>query len=249
MRTLTEGTDYTLAYRNHNAVNDGSKADKRPVVTVKGKGRFSGTYGVVLGYKIAAQDLGRFTLTAQDKTYQNKKNSFSTKVSITDLNGKVLKVGTDYQKAFTYLYKEETEVSRADGEKVTRAAGTVVDKEDIIPARTVLVVRAEAKEGGNYTGALEGEYRMTKASFSSASVSVPKQVYTGKPITLEKSLLTVKMKGKPLDVSQYEIVPGSYKNNVQKGTASVTLRGVDNYGGTKTVKFTIRAKGFLWWWR
>lgn len=65
----------------------------------------------------------------------------------------------------------------------------------------------------------------------------------------EKSQLTVKMRGKPLDASQYEIVPGSYKNNVKKGTASVTIRGVDNYGGTRTVRFTIRANGFSWWWR
>ncbi len=248
-QTLSEGKDYTLSYRNHTVVNDGSKANKQPAVTVKGKGNFSGTYGMALGFQIAAQDLGRLTLAAQDKTFQNKKNSYATKLSITDLNGTVLKAGTDYQKAFTYLYKEETEVSREGGEKVTRAAGTGVDKEDIIPAGTVLRVRVEAKAGGNYTGALEGEYRITKASLSSASVSVPKQVYTREPITLEKSLITVKMKGKQLDESQYEIVPGSYKNNVQKGTASVTLRGVDNYGGTKTVKFTIRAKGFLWWWR
>lgn len=248
-RTLSEGKDYTLSYRNYAAVNDGSRADKLPAVTVKGKGNFSGTYGTAIGFQIAAQELGRLTPTAQDRTYQNKKNSYSTKFSITDLNGKVLKAGTDYQKTFTYLYKKETEVCRAGGEKVTQAAGTVVDKEDIIPAGTVLIVRAEAKEGGNYTGTLEGEYRITKASISSASVSVPKQVYTGKPIALEKNLLTVKMKGKQLDESQYEIVPGSYKNNVQKGTASVTLCGVDNYGGTKTVKFTIRAKGLLWWWR
>lgn len=66
---------------------------------------------------------------------------------------------------------------------------------------------------------------------------------------MQKKLLTVKLKGKQLDESQYEIVPGSYKNNVEKGTASVTIRGVDNYGGTKTVTFTIRAKELLWWWR
>ena len=46
---------------------------------------------------------------------------------------------------------------------------------------------------------------------------------------------------------QYEIVPNSYKNNVKEGTASVTIRGVNNYGGTKIVKFSIRAKGFVWW--
>lgn len=248
-RTLSEGKDYVLSYRNHMAVNDGSNANKQPEVTVKGKGNFSGTYGTTLRFQIAAQDLSRLTLAAQDKIYQNKKNSYSTKLSITDQNGKVLKAGTDYQKAFTYLYKKETEVSRADEEKVIRAAGTVVDKEDIIPAGTVLIVRAEAKEGGNYTGTLEGEYRITKSSIASVSVSVPKQVYTGQPITLEKSMIAVKMKGKKLDESQYEIVPDSYKNNVKKGTASVMIRGADNYGGIKTVKFTIRAKGFLWWWR
>ena len=57
------------------------------------------------------------------------------------------------------------------------------------------------------------------------------------------------MKGNPVDQSQYEIVPGSYKNNVKKGTAGVAIRGVDNYGGTKTVKFSSGAKGFLWWWK
>lgn len=116
-RTLTAGTDYTLSYRNHKAVNDGSRADRQPAVIVKGKGNFGGVYGEELHYKIEAQDLGRLTLTAQDKTFQNKKNSYATKLSITDLNGKVLKAGVDYQKTFTYLYKNETEVSRAGGKR------------------------------------------------------------------------------------------------------------------------------------
>lgn len=248
-QTLAEGRDYTLSYRNHTAVNDGSRADRQPTVTVKGKGNFCGTYGAVLSYKIMAQDMGQLTLTAQDKTYQNQENVFATKLTVTDLDGKVLKAGTDYHKTAAYTYAKETAVITVGGGTAVRAAGAAVDKNDIIPAGTVLKVQVQAKEGGNYTGTLEGEYRITQAAISSASVSVPKQVYTGQPITLEKSMLTVKVKGKPLDVSQYEIVPGSYKNNVEKGMASVTIRGVDNYGGTKTVKFTIRAKGFLWWWR
>ncbi len=248
-QTLAEGRDYTLSYRNHTALNDGSRADRRPVVTVKGKGSFRGIYGIALGYKIMAQDIGQLTLTAQDKTYQNRKNVFTTKVAVTDLDGKVLKAGTDYNKTVVYTYAKETAVITAGGGTAVRAAGEAVDKNDIIPAGTVLKVQVQAKEGSNYTGMLTGEYRITQAAISSASVSVPKQVYTGQPITLEKSMLTVKVKGKPLDVSQYEIVPGSYKNNVKKGTASVTIRGVDNYGGTKNVRFTIRARGFLWWWR
>lgn len=248
-QTLVEGRDYTLSYRNHTAVNDGSRADRRPAVTVKGKGNFRGTYGTVFGYKIMAQDIGQLTLKAQDKTYRNQKNVFATKLTVTDLDGKVLKAGTDYNKTAVYTYAKETAVNTAGGGTAVRAAGVAVEKNDIIPAGTVLKVQVQAKAGGNYTGVLTGEYRITQAAISSAAVSVPKQIYTGQPITLEKSLLTVKVKGKPLDVSQYEIVPGSYKNNVKKGTASVTIRGVDNYGGTKVVKFTIRAKGFLWWWR
>ena len=240
---LQEGKDYTLSYKNHTMLNDGSRADKLPTVTIKGKGNFKGTYGTKLTYKITAQDLGSLTLTAADKTYQNKKNIFATKVTITDLNGKVLKAGTDYEKVFTYAYKNETTL----GDETVRAAGAAVDKNDIIPAGTVLEVRVSAK--GSYTGTKTGEYRIAQASIASASVSIPKQTYTGQAITPDKDQITVKIKGKPVDASQYEIVPGSYKNNVKKGTASVTIRGVDNYGGTKTVKFAIRAKGFLWWWR
>ena len=240
---LQEGKDYTLSYKNHTTLNDGSRADKLPTVTIKGKGNFKGTYGTKLTYKITTQDLGSLTLTAADKTYQNKKNIFATKVTITDLNGKVLKAGTDYEKVFTYAYKNETTLN----DETVRAAGAAVDKNDIIPAGTVLEVRVSAK--GSYTGTKTGEYRIAQASIASASVSIPKQTYTGQAITPDKDQITVKIKGKPVDASQYEIVPGSYKNNVKKGTASVTIRGAGNYGGTKTVKFTIRAKGFLWWWR
>ena len=250
--TLKEGLDYTLTYQNHTAVNDGSDPNKQPAVTVKGKGNYSGTYGIVLRYKITGQCLDKLTLTAADKTYQNKKNRYATKVKITDINGRALKAGTDYSKAFTYTYKNETIVKNgttADSGTTVRAAGENVDRNDVIPAGTILLVKAIAMEGSNYTGEIIGEYRITQATISSAKVSVLKQTYTGQEIRLDKSDITVKIKGKQVDESQFEIVEGSYKNNVKKGTASVTIRGVDNYGGTKTIKFTIKAKGFLWWWR
>lgn len=243
---LTEGQDYTLSYRNHTAVNDGSRADKRPTVIVKGKGNFSGTYGAALNYRINPQELGQLSITAQDKTYQNRKNIYATKVTVTDLNGKILRAGTDYDKALIYTYEDETVVTdTADDRAITRAAGELVGKNDMIPAGTKLNVRIEAKAGNNYTGSLVGEYRITQAAISTASVSIPKQTYTGQPIILDKSQITVRIKGTAVD--QYEIVQSSYKNNVKKGNASVTIRGVGNYGGTKNVKFAIKAKGFVWW--
>lgn len=251
-QTLTEGKDYTLSYKNNTAVNGGGDSQKLPTVTVKGKGSFKGTYGAKLPYQITARDIGELTLAAADRTYQNKKNAFATKVTVTDLDGRVLGAGKDYEKTFAYVYKEETTVKNgtaADSGKVVRAAKAAVEPGDIIPVGTILRVTVSAREGGNYTGTIAGEYRITRAAISSASVSIPKQTYTGRPIEFEKNQITVRIKKETVDPSQYEIVPGSYKNNVKKGTASVTIRGVDNYGGTKTVKFAIRARGFAWWWK
>lgn len=247
-RTLVEGQDYTLSYQNHTIVNNGSRTDKMPTVTVKGKGNFSGNYGTALVYKIAAQDMKNLILTAQDKTYQEKKNIYSTKVTVTDLDGKVLTAGKDYDKKFTYRYKNETPViNMPNNDTLIRSAGALVDKNDIIPKGTVLTVQVDAMDGGNYTGTLTGEYRITENSIASASVTIPNQIYTGQEIALDKSQITVKIKGKVIDSSQYEIVPDSYKNNIKKGRASVTIKGVESFGGTKTVKFAINAKGFLWW--
>ena len=102
---------------------------------------------------------------------------------------------------------------------------------------------------GNYKGEpLTGEYAIKTYDISGAAVTIPAQIYTGKPITLDKTdpkQITVKVKGKVVDPDQFEIV--SYRNNVAKGTATVIIRGKDNYGGTKKVTFKINAKKFLWW--
>ena len=214
---LKEGVDYTVTYKNNKALNDGSNEKKLPSVTIKGKGNFTGTYKEILPFTIVAQDISKLTLTAADKVYRNKGNVYATKVTVTDLDGKVLN------------------------------AGTVIDKKDIIPAGTVICVTVTPK--GSYTGdPLTGEYAIKTYDISGAAVTIPAQIYTGKPITLDKTdpkQITVKVKGKVVDPDQFEIV--SYRNNVAKGTATVIIRGKDNYGGTKKVTFKINAKKFLWW--
>lgn len=240
---LKEGIDYTVTYKNNKALNDGSNEKKLPSVTIKGKGNFTGTYKEILPFTIVAQDIGRLTLTAADKVYRNKGNVYATKVTVTDLDGKALNAGTDYEKTLLYTYKEDTTLD--DG--TVRKAGTVIDKKDIIPAGTVICVTVTPK--GNYTGEpLTGEYAIKTYDISGAAVTIPAQIYTGKPITLDKTdpkQITVKVKGKVVDPDQFEIV--SYRNNVAKGTATVIIRGKDNYGGTKKVTFKINAKKFLWW--
>lgn len=252
LETLKEGTDFTLSYKNNKALHDGSNAVKVPTVVIKGKGNFAGIYAQTLTYKITQQSLENLTVEAADKVYQNKKNIFATKVKILDVDGKTLKAGKDYDKKLKYTYKNDAKLDNG----TVRTAGTEVDKNDIIPAGTVITVTAvaltPAGKTANYTGSCIGEYSFRTYDIAKAKVTIPAQTYTGKAITLDKTneeQLLVKVSGKKVEPDQFEIVAGSYKNNVKKGTASMTIRGVDNYGGTKTVTFRIKAKGFLWWWR
>ena len=64
---------------------------------------------------------------------------------------------------------------------------------------------------------------------------------------MKLSKTRVKMDGKILGDDCYEIV--KYDNNVSKGKAFITIKGIGDYGGVKTVKFTIKSKGFMWWWK
>ncbi len=234
---LTEGKDYTLSYRNNKKADDGTNPDKRPTVTVKGKGNFKGT--IQQTFTIGQQDLGLMSMTVPDRVYRNKKNAYKTTPKITDLNGSVLKAGTDYEKNFTYVYTEE--VLLEDGS--VRRAGDTAESDDILPAGTVLEITVSGK--GNYTGQLKGRYRIVWSDISKAKITIPAQIYTGEEIRPGQDVLQVKLGGVSLWETDYEIV--EYRNNIKKGKASVTIKGIGNYGGTKTVQFTIRPKTIFWW--
>ncbi|MCD8039025.1 MAG: hypothetical protein LUE96_08075 [Lachnospiraceae bacterium] len=96
----------------------------------------------------------------------------------------------------------------------------------------------------SYTGDADATYRIIEksADISKAKITIAAKEYTGSAVTLEKDdFTTFTLGGTPLTLgTDYEIV--SYTNNVKKGTASVTVRGINSCGGMKTVKFKIGAK-------
>lgn len=236
---LKKGTDYTLNYRNNTVLNDGSDSEKLPVVIIRGKGCFTGAREAA--YKITARDIGGLTMSASDKVWQNKKNIYRTKVVIRDVDGKALSAGRDYEKLLRYEYGAA--VALPDG--TVRMAGEEVSGNDILPAGTLLRVTASAK-GTNYTGTVSCDYRITKADIGKAKVTIPAQTYTGREIRPDGEM-QVKLNGRILSGDNYEIT--GYTNNINKGTATVTIKGKNDCGGVKTVKFRIKRKGFLWWWR
>ncbi|MCR4924022.1 MAG: hypothetical protein K5931_08470, partial [Lachnospiraceae bacterium] len=86
------------------------------------------------------------------------------------------------------------------------------------------------------TGALH-VYRQSNATKLSANMfRVSDKDYTASAVTLEESDIDTDVK--------YEIIPGSYKKNINAGTASVQVQGLEEYGGIATLKFKILKSDF-----
>ena len=238
--TLREGRDYKVSYKNNTVFN----GNKPPVIIITGTGNFKGKRENQ--FTIAEKDISEVNLLVDDKMSKNKPNNYITKITLEEPDGKKLSAGKDYDKNISYTYLHDTKVN-VNGSEVDRAAGSAVEKTDVIPVNTVIGVTVTAKLGSGYKGSVSGTYRIITASISSAKISIPVQTYTGGPITLGKDDIKVSIKGQRLASSDFEIV--SYTNNIKKGTAKVTIRGLGNYGGLKTQTFKIKEKGFIWWWR
>ncbi len=235
---LEEGKDYTLSYKKNTVLSEGLSSDKLPVMTIKGKGNFAGT--ITKNYRIVKKELAAVEIDVPDKVYSTKKGAYKSVPTLTDNNGKKLAAKKDYEKAFVYTYAKETVTE--DG--TVRAAGEEVGANDILKVGTLVNVTITGK--GLYTGIGVGQFRIVKADIKKCKAAIETQTYTGNPVTLSKDDIVVKNGKTQLSSEDFEIV--GYENNVKKGTAKVIIRGVgDTYGGKKTIKFKIKAKGFKWW--
>ena len=256
--TLKEGKDYTVTYANNKAVSEGKNLTEKklPLITVKGKGNFKGSIKqtFTITNKSLADKVNPITVTVADVPANKNKGKFVSKPVVTDETGTKLKEKTDYTLSYSLLM--------ANGEE------TKLDvKKDVVnePGSTIRITITGA---GNYRGegsVLTADYRITELDFKKVTVKVvPKTLpYTTKPVTLTEEDLILTMKvgtGKQAMVEELKLITDGddtkdgykiigYKNNVNKGTAQVTLQGCGKYGGTKTVKFYIGTRPFLWWLR
>ncbi|MBR2845337.1 MAG: Ig-like domain-containing protein [Solobacterium sp.] len=228
---LKSGKDYTVTYKANKAVGTAT-------AVIKGKGNFSGTNDDHI-FEVTPKDIGKAVMTVNDVVESTKAGKWKSKITVKDTDGGVIKAGAGYDKAIQYTYAEDVEVTN-NKQSVYRMAGDEVDAKDIVPAGAVIKVTVNGIK--NYTGSLSGTYKVIKAveNIAKAKVTVADQEYTGRPVTVAKKDITIMLGETKLASGDYEIV--SYTNNVKKGTATMVLRGIGNYGGTKTVKFKINAK-------
>ncbi len=256
---LVQGKDYTVSYRNHNALTTAETEEKKlPAYTIKGKGNFkgtlTGTFTITDGFLDKAE---KMTMTLNDVVYRERKNAYKTKAVIKDVSGAALSAGRDYDKNLQYTYAEDTKtLVSEDGVLVERErkAGEIVGEEDVPQAGTKISVTATGV--GAYAG--EGDpaakisavYRIVAADIAKVKVKVAAKNYQdGRPVTLTAEDLTLTVSGaaQPLEYGKdYRIEEDSYVNHKTKGKAKVTLRGLGNYGGEKTITYSIGAKN-LWW--
>ena len=90
---------------------------------------------------------------------------------------------------------------------------------------------------GNYTGSVETKFNITAKALTASMVqNIAAQTYTGSPIVPK---LTVKDGETALSKDTDYTV--KYQNNLNAGTATVTLTGKGNYAGSVEIKFNITA--------
>lgn len=227
-QSLTEGVDYTMVY-------SGNKKLGIAAVKIQGKGNFTGTTEPIR-FTIVEQDIASLTdLIISDVTKKNAKKYSNVNLTIKDFDGKPLKKGTDYTVEYT----------KQDGTTPIEGTPNVGD-----------VIRAAIKGTKCYRGTAYADFRIIEDSvdISKAKVKVDPQSYTGKEITLseintatgkQQIFVTMKISGEEKTLREgtdYEILANGYSKNRFKGTGKMTIRGINGYGGIKTVSFKINAQ-------
>ncbi|MCM1091767.1 MAG: pectinesterase family protein [Muribaculum sp.] len=250
---LKEGTDYTVAYKRNTAAGIGVVNDQRtPHIIITGKGGFKGRLYKWITINPKKLDTVKtvnrvkkeITVDVKDMAASTKRNGWKSKVVVTDLNNKKMSLRTDYTVEYQY----------AEGEK---AGQTVADTDQPeIGARINVVIKAGTN--GNYTGEKKVSYLIYDPvkDIKSARVTVDASkpiLYTGEAITLSDVARMYPGENFPISVTardntvlvygkDYEVVPNTYSKNIFKGTAKVTIRGINGYGGTKVLTYKITPK-------
>ncbi|MCR5407221.1 MAG: hypothetical protein K6E88_10595 [Lachnospiraceae bacterium] len=259
---LKEGKDYSVKYKNNKKYGVtiiGSKAYyTTPTVTFTGKGLLKGKKTYSFEFDTGDLESETVSIKANDLVRSGKKKGLFSKPVIRD-NGRKLKAGKEYSKKYKYTYESEAQLTNG----AVKHAGDKVESGDILMAGTDAVIRVTVNGQRNvgsvkkrrgcwvitftgvefrnsYEGTISTTYRVKAGVINKAKVTINKgkaYTFTGSAIEPGKDAMVVKVGKVTLKPEDYEIV--GYSNNINKGTARVTLRGRGKYGGEKTVTFKI----------
>lgn len=265
-QVLKENEDYTLSWSNNTALKGEITGKKDPVMIIKGRGDLKGSTARV--FKIVQREFSSsVTVIAQDANWQDKPGIYKTPLTVLENGtGSALKAGTDYcgegdpEHPVKYVYEsvpgsEKVMNFNGKNQPMTEVSVTLgvteVMPTHVIPVGTLIRVTVTGK-GAYDTTSAQAVFKFVKKEESIADrrfkITVEKQQWSGGPVTLKPEDVTIAYKVNRNETVQltagtdYEIVPGSYINNVKIGKAKVTVRGLGAYGGTRQVDFGIVKK-------
>ena len=229
--TLTEGIDYTVKYVNNSNVVV-SKAGQEPRVEVIGKNNFKNKK--FLNFTLQNQDIAKTIMHVADIEENKQAGKFYSTPVIYDRTGNKLSAGTDYDNK-SYVYRDEN--------------GKVLTRLDRPASGSIITLTVQGK--GKYTGEISGTYRICEVNHNVSKASVgfkdnkKKIYYTGNGISIDKNDIRVRIGKVELTSDDFELI--DYTNNVRKGTAQVTVRGIGKYAGTRILKFSVQAQNMHWY--
>ena len=213
-QTLTEGWDYTVAYANNTNVGEAT-------VTVTGRGDYSGTASAV--FTVAPADL------SQCEAVLYKANSYGSNIgeAVYDYSGGENKPKADVTFNGRTLY-ENTSYTLSYRNNVSAGTATAV-----------------LTGTGNFTGSLELPFTVNPLSLDDLdSASVAAAVYNTAPQTPKITMYTQYRDSDGYSQYNYLTADRDYDilgwaDNVNAGSASVTVKGKGNYTGQRAIAFTI----------
>jgi hypothetical protein len=172
--------------------------------------------------KMILEGIGDYTGT-QTKTFTIKKGS----MTVADVSG--------YKASYSYTGKKVKPVP-----VVKMGDNTLVKNRDYTVSyssnKNVGTAKIKIKGKGNYTGTVTKSFKIKKVSVKKVSLSGVKKEYswTGGKIT---PTVTLKWKGKKLVKNKDYTI--TFRNNQQKGKATILIKGKSNFKKTRKITFKI----------
>ena len=231
-KKLVAGVDYKLSYKNNKT--PGAKATVTVIGIKNYQGQLKDFYFTVDKADISVVGVEAY---AEDVVMSTKKDFYKTKITLKNADGVKLAANKDYDaKTLQYYFVNE------DG-----TTGEPVNKDSDFEVGKTLRVVVQGK--GGYTNSISADFRIVQSLIKGATFKIAEQKYTGKELELsEEDFSKAVYKGVEMVYGRdYEIVPGSYENNLKNGNAKVVLEGKGQFGGRKTVVFKINSREIAWW--
>ncbi len=255
---LVEGVDYTVTYKNNLKVTDETVG----IMTIKGIGNYTGK--VVKNFSVYRCNVdnlfGNIGLEVTDKNYKLSANKPIKSVlqvpKTTDLETNVsLKNNTDFNiNYYVSTDGKNYKLLLGSDKRMTLKNYLKKNYKGFDYDANGITIKCELVFDGGYRGKVSTTYRVADYTLSSVKYKVATKTYTGDEITFNTDDINfvndfIIYKGENLKTGKqlaygvdYVIEADSYKNNIKKGTASVKIRGIGKYSGTKTIKFKIVKK-------